>query len=253
MTSAGRIKLRELLSQPGILFDAQQADGTSALYRAGLAGNADAFRQLLDDGANVNNRNNDNRWTILICAVAGNHLAIAEQALRRPGIEINAADDIGNTALHLAAERGVVLMAELLLEQADIQINPKNHMGWTALAKAAFAGHQEVVKRLLARPELEVNFADQNRQTPLFHAASAGNLETARLLVADPRTNTAFSNRPSRHTALDMAAAVGFTAIAELIRGRTGDADHLSPRDPYVERVAPHPGDGKLQKTLTQL
>jgi ankyrin repeat protein len=235
----GQDKLRELLSRPGIVVDAQEVDGTSALYRAGLAGNAAAFAQLLQRGADVNNRNNDNRWTILICAVAENHLAIAEQALRRPGIEINAADDIGNTALHTAAERGRTTMAELLLEHADIQINLKNHMGWTPLAKAAFAGHQEVVKRLLARPELEVNFVDQNRQTPLFHAASAGNLETACLLVADPRTNTAISNRPSRHTALDMAAALGFTAIAELIRGHRGEADNLSPRDPYLERDAP--------------
>ncbi len=109
-------------------------------------------------------------------------------------------------------------------------------MGWTPLSKAAFAGHVEVVRLLLGRPEVEVNFVDQDRQTPLFHAASTGNLEVVRLLLADPRTIVAISNRPARHSALDMAAALGFTAIAELIGQHEGDTDELSPRDQYVER-----------------
>jgi hypothetical protein len=41
-------KLRELLSQPGIVVDAKQVDGTTPLYRAGLVGNACAFERLLD-------------------------------------------------------------------------------------------------------------------------------------------------------------------------------------------------------------
>jgi len=229
-------KLRELLSRPGIAVDVKQVDGTTPLYRAGLAGNPTAVKMLLDHAADVNNRNNDNRWTILICAVAENRVTIVEQMLRRREIEINAADDIQNTALHIAAERGHTRVVELLLQRPEIQINLKNHMGWTPLSKAAFANHIEVVRQLLARPELEVNFVDQDRQTPLFHAASAGNLEVVRLLLADPRTNAAISNRPARHTALVMAAALGFTAIAELIGQHDGDTDVLSPRDQYVER-----------------
>lgn len=235
-------KLRELLSRPGIIVDPEQVDGTTPLYRAGLAGNAAAFELLLERGADVNNRNKDNLWTILICAAAGNHIAIAEELHRRPETEVNAASDLQNTALHVAAERGHTRIVELLLRRAEILINPENHMGWTPLAKAAFAGHVEVVKRLLARPEIEVNFVDQDRQTPLFHAISAGNLEVVRLLLADPRTNAAIGNRPARRTAHDMAVALGFTAVAELLGRHAGGADELSPRDPYVERkIEPRP------------
>ncbi len=229
-------KLRELLSQPGIAVDAKQVDGTTPLYRAGLAGNVGAFELLLDHAADVNNANNDNRWTILICTVAESRIAIVEQLLRRHEIEINAADDIQNTALHIAAERGHTQVVELLLQRPEIQANAKNHMGWTPLAKAAFAGHLEIVRRLLGRPELEINFVDQNRQTPLFHAASTGNLEIVRLLLADSRTNPAITNRPARHTALNMAAALGFTAIGDLISQHDGLRDELSPRDSYAER-----------------
>jgi FOG: Ankyrin repeat len=233
----GRAKLENLLSRTGIFVDPKQGDGTTPLYRACLAGNTVAFEQLLDHGADVNNRNDDNRWTILMCAVAENRYAIADLALRRPEIEVNAADDIQNTALHIAADRGFPRMVELLLRNPEVQINLKNHIGLTPLSKAAFGGHVEVVERLLARPELEVNFVDQNRQTPLFHAVSAGNGEVVRLLLADPRTNAAITNRPARLTALDMAKALGFTAIAELF-GQVGSAtDELSPNDPYVERT----------------
>ena len=221
-------KLRELLSQSGIAVDAVQGDGTTPLYRAGLAGNTAAFELLLDQGAAVNNRNNDNRWTILICAVAESRVAIVEQLLGRPGIDVNAADDIQNTALHIAAERGHIRMAELLLERPDVQINLRNYMGWTPLSKAAFAGHVKVVRLLLGRSGLEVNSVDQQRQTALFHATSVGNLAAVRLLLADPRTNAAISNRPGHHTAGEMAAALGFTAIADLIGQRGGGADELS-------------------------
>jgi ankyrin repeat protein len=179
---------------------------------------------------------------ILLCAVSEDRVAIAEQLLRRPELDINAADDIQNTALHIAAERGHTGMIELLLQRPEIEINLKNRLGWTPLSKAAFADHVEVVRRLLGRPELEPNLVDRDRQTPLFHAASTGKLEVVRLLLADPRTNAAISNRPAGQTALDMAAALDFTAVAELIREHAGSADELSPRDSYVDRsIEPPP------------
>lgn len=230
-------KLEELLSRPGVAVDARQSDGTTPLYRAALAGNAPAFAALLARGADPNNRNEDNLWTILICAAAFDRADIAEQLLRRPEVEVNAADDQADTALHVAAERGHARIVGLLLRRPDLRVNLKNRAGQTALSRAAFAGHAEVLRLLLARPELEVNFVDGYRQTPLFQAASAGNLEAVRLLLSDPRVNAAVTDRPARHTALDMAEALGFEEIAELLRRREGGADELSPGDDYVERT----------------
>ena len=235
-------KLQELISWPGIALDARQVDGTTPLYRAGLTGNISAFELLLEHGADVNIRNNDNHWTILICAVAENRIAIAERLLRRRELEINAADEIQNTALHIAAERGHTRMVELLLQHPGVQINLKNHLGWTPLSKAAFAGCIDVVRLLLGRPELEVNFVDQDRQTPLFHAVSVGNLEVVRLLLADPRTNAAISSRPGHHPASDMAVTRGFRPIADLLGQHGRGTDELSSGDSYVERDPPATG-----------
>ena len=221
--AVGHAKLRELLARPGTVIDAQQIDGTTPLYQAGLAGNTDAVRALRDLGADVNNRNDDNLWTILICAVAACRAEIAELLLASPGIEPNAVDDIRQTALHIAAERGHNRMVELLLRHPRIKVNAQDHMGWTPLSKAAFAGHAAVTRLLLARPDLDVNRADQDWQTPLFHAAAAaGNADIVRMLLADPRIDSAISNQPGHLTALDMAVALGFHAIADLLRQRDG-------------------------------
>ncbi len=210
-------KLRALLSRPGIEVDKEQVDGTTPLYRAALAGNTAAVPLLLESGANINNRNNDNLWTILMVAVAQGHTAIVELLLSRPGLNVNAADDIQNTALHIAAERGRTRIVELLLQRPDVEVNNKNHLGWTPLSKAAFAGHAEVLKRLLKRPEIEVNAVDQQEQTALFHAVSAGHLEIVRQLVADPRTDATLRNTPAQLSALDMAKALGHSGITQLL------------------------------------
>jgi ankyrin repeat protein len=231
----GRDKLLYLLSRPDIDIDIKQTDGKTPLYHAVLAGNDKAFETLLDYGADVNTCNNDNRWTILICAVAENRIISSARLLLHDELKVNAEDDNKNTALHIASERGHSHIVELLLQHPKIQINCKNHIGWTPLGKAAFNGHVKVVRRLLERPDLEVNFVDQHRNTPLFHAVSAGNLEIVRLLLADPRTNTAITDRPDRHTALDMASALGFTDIMQLIRQVDGSSDELSANDSYIE------------------
>lgn len=123
-------------------------------------------------------------------------------------------------------------------------------MGWTPLSVAAFAGHLDVVSRLLDRQELDVNLVDQDRQTPLFHAISAGRLDVATRLLADPRTNSAISNRPLRHTARDIAFALGHAAVVEQIdQRRNRDIDRLSPLDSYTEPAAPAERSGGLDES----
>lgn len=89
-----------------------------------------------------------------------------------------------------------------------------------------------MVQRLLGRVELKVNAVDRQRQTALFHAASAGQQEVVRLLLADLRTNAAISNRPAHLTAGDMALALGFEKIAELVARSGRGVDDISPPVP---------------------
>ncbi len=234
-------KIDLLLAVPGISIDIRQTDGATPLYRAGLAGNIFAFEKLLERGANINNANHNNRWSILMCAAAFDRLEIARQLLARPDLDLHATDSAGNTALHLACVRGHTRMIKLLLEKPDIAVNLKNAKGQTPLALAAFGGHADIVRALLLHPGVEINFVDHDRQTPLFSAVSAGRCDVARLLLADVRANAAIRNFPGRQNARDMALALGYTELADLLSARVNMTDVLSPGDNYVERPAEEP------------
>ncbi len=234
-------KIDLILAEPGIEIDIRQIDGATPLYRAVLAGNGMAFEKLLERGADINNANHNNRWSILLCAAAFNRLEIAKRLLARPGLDLHAADDAGNTALHLACARGHTRMVKLLLEKPGIAVNLKNAKGQTPIAMAAFGGHADIVQALLLHPGVEINFVDRDRQTPLFSAVSAGHGDVARLLLADVRTNAAIRNFPGRQNACDMALALGYTELADLLSARVNMTDVLSPGDNYVERPTEEP------------
>jgi ankyrin repeat protein len=230
------------LLERGAAADPKQHDGTTPLYRAALSGHADAVGALLRYPVDVNDRNTDNLWTVLMVAVAQDHPEIVEQLLRRPEVDVNARSDAGDTALHLAAERGYAASVELLLQRRDVNVNEKNRSGWTPLISAAFANRVAIVKLLSARNDVLLNAVDQDRQTALHWAALAGNTEVVGSLLARPEINVRLTNRPARQTAYDLAVALRKDAIARLLRERettAQGADELSEGDVYQPRSAP--------------
>jgi ankyrin repeat protein len=220
------------------------------LYRAVLAGDLGEVRKQLAGGADVNARNTDNRWTVLMVAVGEGFTDIVADLLASPAIDVNARAERDLTALHVAAERNNERAVELLLAHPGIDVNVKDHIGRTPLIIAAFAGDEALVKRLLARPELEVNAVDQDRQTALAWAALGGDAATVKALLADPRTNAGITNRPDNRTALEIATAAGNEKAAQELRQRMasdpGD-DQLAPGDRYQPRAERKPA---LQKPL---
>jgi ankyrin repeat protein len=231
-------KVELLLAQPGVDPDARQADGTSPLYRAALAGNLAALRLLLGRSVDVNNRNADNAWTALMIAAAAGRDQIVSALLEQPAIAPDARGDRAQTALHLAAEGGHERVVELLAGPADV--NAQESLGRTPLSLAAFAGHEGVVRRLLARADTDPNLVDRDRRTALHWAAMAGHAGIVRLLLHDSRTNAGITNRPERQTAREVAHAAGHAEAAELLdeRMRTNPgSDELSAGDRYEERT----------------
>jgi ankyrin repeat protein len=211
------------------------------LYRAVLAGDLPEVREQLARGADVNDRNDDNRWTVLMVALAEGFPEIAAELLASPAIDVNARAERGLTALHVAAQRGDARGVELLLARDGIDVNVKDDLGRTPLIIAAFDGDRAVVERLLARSDLEVNQVDRDRQTALAWAALGGDADTVRVLLADPRTNAGITNRPDERTALEIAVAAGNEAAAELLRTADPGEDRLAPGDHYEPRVISEP------------
>lgn len=144
------------------------ASASKNLFEAIEAGKVNAVKKMLDDGADVNAK--DDQGTAILHSAAGNgNIAIIQLLLER-GADINIRDDGGNTPLISAAfpyyaKQNVI---DLLLDRGS-DINAKNSLGCTALHEAARQGNNEVVSRLLERGA-DVNAKDDYEGTVLHYA-----------------------------------------------------------------------------------
>ena len=98
------------------------------------------------------------------------------------GVSLDTKDNLGDTALTLAADLEN-LESVIILVKLGANIETKDRSGLTALGIAANKGNVEMVKALAARGA-KVNTLDQNGRTPLFSAAHNGDVEMLRTLIA---------------------------------------------------------------------
>jgi ankyrin repeat protein/tRNA A-37 threonylcarbamoyl transferase component Bud32 len=96
------------------------------------------------------------------------------------GMNINLRNEYGWTTLHWAAYRGDTASAKLLISKGA-DVNAKDNVGWTPLHKAASQEHTITVELLVFRGA-DVNAKTINGWTPLQFAAYRGDTASAELL-----------------------------------------------------------------------
>ncbi|KAL5017799.1 hypothetical protein ScPMuIL_003521 [Solemya velum] len=104
------------------------------------------------------------------------------------GVDVNACNESGLTALHLSSKEGIVVMVTSLLEHgADIECTTKR--GNSALHLASLAGQTEVVKVLVgwgANPNLQT----KSGFTPLYMASQENHVEVVKFLLENGASQT---------------------------------------------------------------
>ena len=145
-----RAAAARLLLEQGADADIQAAKGWTALMIASLKGNSEVIEVLLEQGADPNVRDYQG-FTPLMRAVAENHLGAVRLLLRSERIQVNATDERGIGALHLAAAAGHIEITRRLLAGGA---NPAqlDRDGNTARSLAEAAGHEEAVRLLETWP-----------------------------------------------------------------------------------------------------
>ncbi|MCE9508301.1 MAG: ankyrin repeat domain-containing protein [Alphaproteobacteria bacterium] len=136
--------VRALLAQDAALNISIGSGGDTALLRALKNKNPEIVKMLLDKGADVNARDNEDTplliWAMLC---AQNNVQIVELFLSR-GADINAKDRNGATPLMFAVNWGYTEVVRLLVERgADLSL--KNKAGETALSLAEETGPLQVI------------------------------------------------------------------------------------------------------------
>jgi ankyrin repeat protein len=95
----------------------------------------------------------DPNWTALHQAtVDGNETGVLLSL--KNGIEIEARDKNGFTALHYEAENGHIVVVPLLLQQSGVNISPRDSKRRTPLVKALVEEHHEIICLVLGHRDI---------------------------------------------------------------------------------------------------
>eukprot|EP00127_Corallochytrium_limacisporum_P003294 Clim_evm143s147 gene=Clim_evmTU143s147 len=152
---------------------------TPLLYAANTT---ECVEILIRHGADVNARSPINEQSLLLIAAEASNLATVRALLKSADLAVNATDEAGQSALHLAARTGAIQVLDLLLEhKIDMEIQDKLRK-WTALFLAASEGKVECVRSLLAKGAVAA-LVDIHRWSPRTHALYRGYGEIARELA----------------------------------------------------------------------
>jgi ankyrin repeat protein len=169
------------------------------------------------------------------------------RTLLQGGVDVNAAQVDGTTALHWAAYHDDAETAGLLL-RAGAHVNAVNRYGLPPLAVACSSGSGAVVTLLLAAGA-DANATMKSGETALMMAARSGSLEAVGALLARGARHDARERRGQ--TALMWAAAERHAPIVKLLleRGadwkvRSFDRETKPPKLSAASSISPIPRGG---------
>jgi ankyrin repeat protein len=196
-----------ILILPGIFSAGQAIDITESsprfeLHKAVRDKNIELVKKLIDNGADVNEK--DTRyWTPLHWAADAGSMQIAKLLIAK-GAKIIVNDIYGLHPLKIAEIRGHQNLANVLM------VGTQND-----ISAAAVLGDINRVKTLLEEDPNRVNQKSTGDFTPLHSAVRAGHIQVVELLIdkgADINAKTIF-----RMTPLQFAASQGYKDILELL------------------------------------
>lgn len=152
----------------------------------------------------------------LMVAVKRDSDISARQLISR-GVDVNAQDQNGRTALTVAIQEQSAKVLPVLLNARGINLSTPNKFGESPLMMAIIGNQTELARQLIARG------AATNKEgwSPLHYAATRGNVDIMRLLLA--RDAYIDAKAPNWATPLMMAAQYGTEESVRFLLSRQAD------------------------------
>ncbi|EAX97563.1 ankyrin repeat protein, putative [Trichomonas vaginalis G3] len=166
---------------------------------------------FLSLGANINGKDEVGR-TALHIAARKNSQEAAEFLISH-GANVNGKDDEGKTALHTAALENSTETAEILISHGA-NINEKNEGGRTALHIAALMNHRRIAEVLISHGA-NINEKENHGKTAFHIAAWNNSKETAEILISHS-ANVNEKDEDGK-TALDIATIENNKEMVDLL------------------------------------
>lgn len=115
----------------------------------------------------INSKQDISGYTALMWAAIQGSKLIVDFLLKVPGIDVNAQDLRGHTALMSTQDENI---AKLLLDAPGIDVNIQNHDGDTALFYAIQFQRDNIARLLLQAPGIKINTLNKAGKTVLMYA-----------------------------------------------------------------------------------
>eukprot|EP00731_Ephydatia_muelleri_P004666 Em0002g842a len=187
-------------------------DSSEELLRAIQRDDVPSVRKLLQRArsANENALNIDQEGgSLLHCVAANGAIKVLSLLMESIALDVNQQDNKGQTALHRASDKGVILIVQELIKFTP-NVNTRDKKGATPLHLASYKGHVVVVQALL-KAGAEVNMQLERGQTALQLAATKNYAEVARVLL-DAKADVNLQEKNGL-TALHAACDGGFIDV----------------------------------------
>ena len=162
--------------------------------------------------------------TALHSAVRHKNVQATIAVLGSGSVPVDAMSSVGETALHLAAERDAGdIVLHLAKAGASLNATRLRQKRGTALHTAAKSDRVEAAKALLA-VRADVGSVDRDGNTPLHYAAQGGSRRVMRVLLTEGAPDLAAENSGG-HTALFYATKLGSKVCIDMLKA----PDKLTP------------------------
>ena len=198
------------------------------MIQAAGEGHIEVVKELLKvHDINVNHANNDGN-SALINAAGEGHIEIVQELLKVDGINVNHANNDGNSALINAASEGHTEIVQELLKVDGINVNHSNYHRWSALINAASEGYTKIVQDLLLVDGINVNQDNSYGNTALIEAVEKGHSDIVQDLLQVYGINVNHGDNNDWSALMHAADKGHITIVQDLLKVRDIDVNHAA-------------------------